>query len=244
VKPAPTRSTATLVVMAICGTLLFAIFVALGGWQIQRLIWKRELIARVEQRVHASAVAAPDRLRWPQVTAESDEYRHVRVSGVFLDAATTKVLASTVFGRGFWVMTPLQVADGSIIFVNRGFIPENVTSPTLPAAGEITGLLRISESGGAFLHNNDPDHQLWYSRDVQAIAAAHHLADVAPYFIDADATPTDNKSQPVGGLTVIAFNNNHLVYTLTWFALALMVAGACYYLVRSELKVRRRQHEK
>jgi len=235
------RSNVTLVVTVVCGTLLFMLFAALGSWQIQRLNWKRQLIARVEQRVHAGAVAPPAKSAWPQISAESDEYRHVRVSGVFLDAVTTKVLASTVLGRGYWVLTPLRVADGSIVFVNRGFIAANLTAIAPSADGEITGLLRMSEPGGAFLHNNDPDHQLWYSRDVQAIAAAHHLSGVAPYFIDADAsvTPaTDAANVPVGGLTVIAFNNNHLVYTLTWFALALMVAGACFHLVRSELKVR------
>jgi surfeit locus 1 family protein len=35
-------------------------------------------------------------------------------------------------------------------------------------------------------------------------------------------------------LTVVRFRNNHLVYALTWFALAAMVAGAMAMLVRSE----------
>jgi surfeit locus 1 family protein len=52
------------------------------------------------------------------------------------------------------------------------------------------------------------------------------LRDTAPFFLDADATPNPG-GYPVGGLTVIAFRNNHLVYALTWFALAaLSVAGA------------------
>ena len=258
------RSNFTLAVIVVCGTLLFSLFVALGCWQIQRLSWKLQLIARVEQRVHAVAVAAPTRLHWSEMTAASDEYRHVRVQGVFLDAYTTKVLASTVIGRGFWVMTPMRTDDGSVVFINRGFIPFNATPAASPANAVVTGLLRITEPGGAFLHHNNPAGQLWYSRDVQAMAVARHLTDVAPYLIDADAAQAVVESTsgsaaegaaetaaetvaakqasgvPVGGLTVINFNNNHLVYTLTWFALALMVAGGGFYLVRSELKVRRR----
>ena len=72
------------------------------------------------------------------------------------------------------------------------------------------------------------------------MAAAQQLSGVAPYFIDADAdTTASGSNQPVGGLTVIAFNNNHLVYTLTWYALALMVAGGCFILFRAEFRLRR-----
>jgi surfeit locus 1 family protein len=51
---------------------------------------------------------------------------------------------------------------------------------------------------------------------------------VAPYFIDADADAAGQAAgpqagQPIGGLTVIAFTDNHLVYALTWYALALMI---------------------
>jgi surfeit locus 1 family protein len=44
---------------------------------------------------------------------------------------------------------------------------------------------------------------------------------------------------PVGGLTVIELPNNHLVYALTWFALALMLTGAAVYVDREEWRIRR-----
>ena len=52
----------------------------------------------------------------------------------------------------------------------------------------MTGLLRMGESGKGFLRNNDPTANLWYGRDLPAIAAARGLDPVAPYFIDADST--------------------------------------------------------
>ena len=246
--PARPRSPAKLILLAICGALLFASFVALGSWQIKRLYWKRALIERVAQRVNAPAVTAPAKIDWPNITPETDEYRHVRVSGIFLNHLSIRVQASTVLGRGFWLITPLQTADNSIILINRGYIPYKTAHPTTEltatSAIEVTGLLRMSEAGGAFLRRNNPNEQRWYSRDVPAMAAALQLSGVAPYFIDADAntnaanSASDNPA-PVGGLTVIAFNNNHLVYTLTWFALALMVAGACLILFRTEFRLRR-----
>jgi surfeit locus 1 family protein len=100
----------------------------------------------------------------------------------------------------------------------------------------LSGLLRISEPGGGFLRDNDPLHNRWFSRDVGAIAAAHGLYNVAPYFVDADRAqdPAGAPDHPVGGLTVISFHNTHLVYAFTWYALALMVAGAWWWVARGE----------
>ncbi|MDB6159747.1 MAG: putative surfeit locus 1 protein [Gammaproteobacteria bacterium] len=112
--------------LAVAGTLailLFATFVALGTWQLKRRVWKLDLIARVEQRVHASAMAAPGPAQWPRVSAATDEYRHVTVTGTFLDESQTLVQAVTELGAGYWVLTPLRTADSSIVMVNRGFIP-------------------------------------------------------------------------------------------------------------------------
>jgi surfeit locus 1 family protein len=92
----------------------------------------------------------------------------------------------------------------------------------------------MTEPDGGFLRSNDPTADRWFSRDVAAIAAAKTLADTAPYFIDADAT-TNPGGLPVGGMTVVSFRNSHLVYALTWFALAAMSAGAAYAVFRRRL---------
>ena len=249
-----TRSALTRLILALCAGLIFAGFVALGTWQLKRLQWKLDLIERVEQRVHAPAIAAPGPDRWQQINAAADEYRHVRVSGRFLYDQTVRVQASTGLGGGFWLLTPLQRVDGSVVLINRGFIPAKaqgqggLAGVSVPSASVVTGLLRMSESGGGFLRRNDPAANRWYSRDVQAIAVARGLSRVAPYFVDADALEEpaggevagNSPDRPVGGMTVIAFHNNHLVYALTWYALAMMVAGACFWVVREERRLRHR----
>ena len=220
---------------------LAMIFVALGSWQVQRLFWKLELIARVEARIHADPVPAPSRADWASVTAEKDEYRRIRAVGVFDHGKAVLVQAVTERGAGFWVVTPLRRDDGSTILINRGFVPADRREAGARAAGdvsgpvEIVGLLRMSEPGGGFLRSNDPAGDRWYSRDVAAIAAAKQLADSAPYFIDADATPNPG-GLPVGGMTVVSFRNSHLVYALTWFALAAMSAGAAYAVHRRRFR--------
>jgi surfeit locus 1 family protein len=222
------RSPVTMAVLLVVAGALCAGLIGLGVWQIERLQWKLALIARVEQRVRAAPVAAPGPAGWAGITADSDGYRHVAASGRYRDDATVFVQAVTERGAGFWAVTPLVTGRAFTVLVNRGFVSARRAPPG--GVASVTGLLRPSEPKGAFLRSNDPAANRWYSRDVAAIARARQLQRVAPYFIDADAGPTGE--EPVGGLTVVHFTNNHLVYALTWFALAAMVAGAAAMLVR------------
>jgi surfeit locus 1 family protein len=241
--------------------LLIVLFAGLGTWQVWRLQWKLDLIARVDARVHAAPVAPPSAARWVGITAESDEYRRVQVAGTYLYEYTTPVLALTELGSGYWLLTPLCTADGHVILVNRGFIPAELGArtryeprksrgyPCATVAGgavQLVGLLRISEKGGAFTRSNDPAQNRWYSRDVAEIAAARGLPATltAPFFIDAAAgqNPAGSPDQPQGGLTVVSFHNSHLVYAFTWYVLALMVAGAWWWTTRGA-HARRDDHD-
>lgn len=229
--------------LAILLLVLFSGFSALGIWQVERLSWKLDLIARVNPRIHATPIAPPDRRQWASVNAGDHEYLHVRATGTFDYGKDALVQATTELGPGFWVMTPLTLADGSTILINRGFVPNDRKKPEDRRQGDIvgpvtvTGLLRLTEPKGAFLRSNDPTSDRWFSRDVVAISARHGIANAAPYFIDADATPNPG-GLPVGGLTVVRFPNSHLVYAITWFAMALMTAGAGFYVWRLEKRNR------
>jgi surfeit locus 1 family protein len=200
------------------------LLVWLGVWQIERRAWKLQLIERVDQRVHAVPSEAPGPERWSAVTAASEEYRHVVIRGEYLPQGQVLVQALTRLGAGYWVLTPLRTAAGVTVLINRGFIPDDLRlqpSCYASASGQVTvqGLLRISEPRGRFLRRNRPAEQRWYSRDVAAIAGTERLHDTAPYFIDLDAS-APAASYPIGGLTVISFPNNHLLYACTWFGLA------------------------
>ncbi|SOB80940.1 surfeit locus 1 family protein [Sphingomonas guangdongensis] len=224
-----TRRRPLLVALAL---LAAAGFAWLGAWQVERRAWKHELIARVAERVAAAPAPLPTDWSDP----DAIEYRRVRVTGRFRHDRETFVQALTERGAGFWVITPLQTAQGWLL-VNRGFVPPERRRPVtrqaaqLPGAVTITGLLRLSEPGGGFLRRNNPANDRWYSRDVGAIAAVRDVAPVLPFFLDADATPNSG-GLPVGGLTVIRFADNHLAYALTWFTLAAMSIAAAVLLLR------------
>lgn len=227
---------------AVRGVLLAALalaaagFVALGVWQVQRLHWKRALVARVDSRIHAPAQPPPPPARWAGVSAARDEYRHVVIHGHYLAGRQTRVQALTELGAGDWVLEPLLTADGPVL-VNRGFVPDGARS-TPPPAGhvKVTGLLRISEPGGGFLRRNQPAQDRWYSRDVAAIARARGLSGAAPYFVDAAADGA--AGWPRAGLTVVRFRNQHLQYALTWFGLAALTLWAGWRLLSDERRMR------
>lgn len=212
------------------------VFAGLGIWQLQRLSWKLDLIARVEQRLTAPPVAAPGPAQWNGISVAADEYRRVVLQGRYVDAPETLTMAVTERGPGFWVLAPFQADAGFTVLVNRGFVPEGrrAVGERRKVTGEearVVGLLRLSEPDGGFLRANDAAAGRWYSRDVTAIAQVRGLGEVAPYFVDADAA-TEPGPAPQGGMTQVSFRNTHLVYALTWFCLALMSGGAAAYLVR------------
>jgi surfeit locus 1 family protein len=220
-----------------------ALFIGLGVWQVQRRTWKLNLIATVESRVHAPAQPAPGPAVWRGFAADAQAYDHVQIAGQWLGDRTTLVQALTELGGGFWLVTPLRTESGWIVLVNRGFVPferelATKTGAAAPAGKvTITGLLRPTEPGGGFLRSNDPAHDQWFSRDVAAIAAARGIDSAAPYFIDADATANPG-GYPVGGLTVIAFRNAHLVYALTWFSLAVLSVAGLWILHRGRFAIK------
>ena len=232
-------STTTKIVVVLLAAILFSGFCALGYWQVERRAWKLDLIERIDARVHGDAVAAPARDDWENVTRARDEYRKVRVTGTYRNDLESQVYTATDYGAGYWVLTPLMRDDGTIIMINRGFVPTEKRAPDTRPEGmvegevTVTGLLRINEPVGTFIRDNVPSEERWYSRDVKAMATKRGLdaTNVAPYFIDGDGAENPAKL-PLGGLTKIRFPNNHLTYALTWFGMALLTLVAAWIVLR------------
>ena len=200
------------------------LLLALGFWQVERLFWKQDLIAQRQAAVAAAPVAAPR--SWEE--ARGMEFRHVTAEGAFLNDKEIFIGATSEAGRqGYHVLTPLLEASGRVVFVNRGFIPAELKDPTKRAAGQIAGTVRVQgllrlppvEKPAWFLPDNRPDLNYWFWVDLPEMSAADRLDRVAPFYIDADATPNPG-GWPKGGVTRLVLPNDHLQYAITWFSLA------------------------
>lgn len=233
---APPRNRKGLVLIGFLTLLTVTVFTSLGFWQVQRLDWKTDLIARVDARLSAPVTKVPGPPEWDELSAQDDEYRRTVLTGSYVKDADALVKAVAEYGSGYWVLSPLRTPEGWIVWINRGFVPQgrsNAADRPLPEGlQKITGLLRMNQPGGAFLRSNDPENDRWYSRDVRALAQTRGLDNVAPYFID--AARSDQGGLPIGGLTVVSFRNAHLGYALTWFALAIGLTVASVILLRRE----------
>lgn len=211
-----------------------AVLIGLGMWQLERLQWKNALIAQVAARTTAPAAPLPPESQWKNVGTE-DEYRRVTATGAFRH--DREALLYTVEpeerrpgGPGYLVLTPLALANGSTVIVNRGFVPLNRKDPATRREGQVagtvtvSGLLRLPEEKRWFAPANDPGKGGWYRRDPAEIAAALGLARAAPFVIDANGAPNPG-GLPAAGRTLLVFSNNHLQYAFTWFGLALALVG-------------------
>ena len=177
-----------------------AALVALGTWQLERRSWKEGLIADLQDKLSAAPVALPPRERWPQLSAEKDEFRRVTFRAEFLDQealvyTSGSAIRPDVSGPGYWVLSPARLADGGLVIVNRGFVPEGKQDPSTRREGqprgvaEIVGAMRWPEPRGLFTPNDTPAKNLWFVRDPAAIAAAKGWGTVAPFYIDQEAPP-------------------------------------------------------
>jgi surfeit locus 1 family protein len=134
--------------------LAFIVLIGLGTWQVERKTWKEALIASLTERLAAPPEALPAPATWPNLEPADDEYRRVKFTAQFDHAAEGLIYGAAsafrpdVSGPGYWVFTPARLTDGSLVMVNRGFVPEDRKDAKSRADGqvlqpvEITGALR------------------------------------------------------------------------------------------------------
>jgi surfeit locus 1 family protein len=206
-----------------------AVLIGLGVWQLQRLAWKEGLIARIEARAERKPMSLERAIALTREGANPCYYR-VRAEGRFHHRRERYLYALSLDGKAGWhVITPLETVDGTVVLVDRGFVPDTLRDPSSRALGQIeevvtvTGLVRTPEAPSIFIPDNDPEANLWFSRDLRAVAHSMFpggTTEVAPFFLEAEASDVPG-GWPEGGQTRLSLTNNHLQYALTWFGLAL-----------------------
>lgn len=247
----PTKRRRNLLLSLILPTLLAAagmtVLLKFGFWQLDRLEWKNDLIARVQSRMSMPSVPAPFESEWAKVNAKSDEYRRVRVVGTFKHEYEVAVFTTLskpkgkLSGQGYWILTPLVQPNGSIVIVNRGFVPlayrdsDTRKHGLIPGQVTITGPLRMPDPVHWFTPENVSSHNNWYRKDPAEIAKTLKLKRVAPFLVDSDGT-TNPSRLPQGGETRVEFPNNHLGYAITWFGLAAALAGVFFAFVWQRIR--------
>ncbi|MAU22804.1 MAG: cytochrome c oxidase assembly protein [Martelella sp.] len=218
------------VVGLVLAALAFVTLISLGNWQVRRLHWKEALLASVEQQLQAPPITLAEAEALPR---SEIEYRPIEVTGRFEHNRERHFFATYQGQSGYYVYTPLRLADGRAIFVNRGFVPFDMKDAATRQEGQVTGTVtvtglardRLDEKPSFAVPENDIAQNIFYWKDIDAMAQSTGLSagEVVPFFVDADDAPNPG-GLPVGGVTRISFPNDHLQYAITWYGLAATLA--------------------
>lgn len=222
---------ARLIIPTLMTLVMLPVLLWLGAWQLERKVWKEDVIARLA----AGRTAEPVTLKevWDRYArGENIEYTRVRVTGTFDHKTERHVYDPRTEAQGWDIYTVLHTEDG-LVYVNRGWVPDKIKEPAARADGlaseavTITGLARLPESKGMFTPSDDVKGNRWYHRDPTAFqrngAMSLETAPrflVYPFSVDAEPETATPGGWPKAYATEIRLSNRHLEYVLTWWGLA------------------------
>ena len=219
--------------LALVGVIILA---GLGVWQLDRRTWKENLISTLNARLTRAPEELPPRASWARLREDGEEFRRVFFPAEFLDGEEALVYTSgsplrpDVKGPGYWVFAPARLPGGSIVLINRGFVPDDHKDPAMRAEGtpqgivDVVGVMRWPEKRNPVTPADDPKKNIWYLRDLKSIADAKKWPTAAPFYIDQEE-PAPPGGWPKPGKLEVHLPDNHLQYAITWFGLALALAG-------------------
>ncbi|WOH50305.1 SURF1 family protein [Bradyrhizobium sp. sBnM-33] len=230
---------------AVFTLIMVAVFAGLGIWQLQRRVEKHALIARLNERLAAAPEALPAQTQWSSLNPAKDEFRRVSFTAVYARLPDAMVYSAgsavrdDVSGPGTWAFLPAQLADGSTIVVNAGFVQntmqdrsqqDRATSRLITGQpATLTGYIRFPESAGTLTPPESAAKRLWFTRDHLAMARALGWGEggkiVAPFYVDLEQ-PVPESGIPKPGPLSVHLKDDHLQYAITWFTLAFAVVIA------------------
>lgn len=223
--PAAPRRLRPAFVPTVAAALAIALFVAAGNWQRGRMEQKLALRAQLDAAAAQAPVPLPAPADW-----DAWRYRPVTVSGTFDGAHQILLDNRIVAGRpGYEVVTPLKLADGRVVLVNRGWIPAGATRDVLPsapppaAAVTVEGRVNVPTSRYLELRGDAVQGALWQNLDPGRFTQATGLP-VLPIVIE--------QTRPIDGTDTIARTwpapdvgaDKHRIYMLQWYAFAALAA--------------------
>lgn len=203
------------------------VLLALGTWQVKRLLWKNNLIAAVDSKVDIAPVYLPETID----DIEAMQYRRFWLTGRYLHDKEMHLFTGPKVLKGdpgYNIITPFEREDGSVVLVDRGWVPsdkkeQDQRPETLIAGAQIPveGMLHKGERPAAFTHDNDIMNNIWFWIDTNA-ASVYVEKPLQDIYIRRLKKEWDPK-YPIGGDATIEPRNDHLQYAITWYSLAVIL---------------------
>jgi len=214
--------------------------IALGLWQLDRLGEVRENNARLAERLEAPPVDLASLTGGP-VDDAALEFRSVTATGTYRhDEEVLQRNRSHAGQTGFHLLTPLELEDGEVVLVRRGWVPSDLSQPpvaeTAPPTGTVTltGVLERSVEQPGFGARDPDDGQLERVFHTDTARLDRQIeGELFPMVLRLEAQQPPLNDGPGDLPFAIASPEldeaNHLSYALQWFsfaAIAVITYGA------------------
>lgn len=199
---------------------MFAALCALGTWQVRRMHWKSDLLARIEASERAAPAPLGDSAEPFAKVSASGRFDHAREALLGVEVRNTTL--------GAHLLTPLLRDGRPPVLVDRGWVPLERGRPLDRPEGEVSvvGFVRGADRRDWLSPVDDAPRRRFYVFDPEAIGAALALpAAPAPFGLVALAPPDAKPSLPEAARNLPRPNNPHLGYVITWYGLAASLVG-------------------
>lgn len=198
------------------------ILLALGNWQVNRLAEKEAFLAEIDARIADLPVdlpAAPD--------PATDRFLAVEVTGRYTGQEIDVLASAKGIGAAYRVISAFETDEGRRILIDRGFLPvaDRDVPRSFPEA-RLQGNLHWPEEVDGFTPEPDTARNIWFARDVPALAAALGTEPVLLILRATSETDLFATPYPVDSSGI---PNDHLEYAVTWFSLAAVWFGMTLY---------------
>jgi len=196
------------------------IMLGLGTWQLDRLAWKEDLLARIDRAEGGTAVPLTTQPAALSKVLARGTFRHDQAAYFGADIQLTPAGPK----MGARLIVPLFRPDGPPVLVDRGWVPLDSERPISQPQGTVSveGYVRPPAFPGWFSATDDIAKRRFFTLNPQGIGAALGLPNVAPYTIVAlGPRPTDMFPMPQQRMPRPP--NDHLNYALTWFGLSFIL---------------------
>jgi surfeit locus 1 family protein len=203
-----------------------AMLLGLGTWQMQRLLWKEALLEELANKFIRPVQDIQTLLNQPMYQIMEAEYQRIKVTGTYLHNQEMKWMAKSQDGKpGIHLITPFALTSGSIVLIDRGWVPLQYASEVShpEELQTVIGFLRNPPKPQWFTPENHLAKDEFYTINPAEIARHKNLPTLLPFFLVEEANPQiTNFPKPVG--LALNLQNHHLQYAITWYTLALILA--------------------
>lgn len=211
-------------------------FVSAGFWQIRRLHERQTFNDQVVANMEAPVAPVDEVLPPGTDLADVGDLlnRRITATGHYLidDEVVINAQASPDSVPGVWIVTPLQLDDGRVLLVNRGWLPSTgpMTEPPAdarPPSGEVTvtGLVAQSQTAaeGESAETDKARQGSFLRIDVARIQRQFSESLVPAFLLRRAQTPPDAGAKVPQNLAPPELSNgSHLSYAIQWFGFTLV----------------------